>query len=132
MHRRVRACGALLISLFVASMRMSTATAQQTAAPQDAEAAARAVLARPIDAGNIPFLIPHARYSNVAARLAAALRDKRADVRTVAARSIFVIAGKYYSDAVTAALRDETDPIAGAEMVRALMAIQGAAADATA
>ncbi len=132
MRRRLRACGALLISLFVASLSVPTATARQAAPPQDAEAAARAALARPIDAGNLPFLIPHARYSNVAARLAGALHDKRADVRTVAARSIFVLAGKYYSDAVTAALRDERDPAAGAEMVRALMAIQGAAADAAA
>lgn len=94
-----------------------------------AEAAAPAALAMPVNAGTIPFLITSANYTNVANRLAGALAHERADVRAVAARSIALIAGKRYGDAVTAALAAEKDPIAGAEMVRALLAIRGAAAD---
>lgn len=105
---------------------------ETTVATQDAEAAARAALARPVTVGSVPFLIPHARFSNVAARLAGALRHERADVRAVAARSIFVLAGSFYGDAVAEALAVERDPTAGAEMVRALLAIRGAAADADA
>jgi hypothetical protein len=39
---------------------------QQTAQP-DPEAEARKALARRVTAGSVPFLLPHARYSNVAA-----------------------------------------------------------------
>jgi protein TonB len=119
--------------LAAVTVMMAAPRARQAAAPPpDPEAGARAALARPINAGSIPFLVPHSRYSNVAGRLASSLSDKRADVRAVAARAIFVTAGRVYGDAVAAALPLERDPIAGAEIVRAFMALRGPAADADA
>jgi TonB family protein len=128
----VRPASILIAVLITGGVAVPQAQRSTTPAPQDPEAAARAALARPIDAGSIPFLIPHARFSNVAGRLASALGHERADVRAVAARAIFVIAGRSYGGAVAKALPVEQDPIAGAEMVRALMAIRGAEADADA
>ena len=120
-----------ILSATILTVAAPSARQAAVAAP-DPEAAARAALARPINAGSIPFLLPHSRYSNVAGRIAAALQHERADVRAVAARSIFVTAGKVYSDAVASALTTERDPVAGAEMVRAMMAIRGGASDADA
>ena len=100
--------------------------------PQDPEAAAREALARPVSIGSVPLLIQHARYSNVAARLADALKHKQPGVRAVAARSIFVLAGSRYAGPLAEALAAERDPVAGAEMARALLAIRGAAADSEA
>jgi hypothetical protein len=73
---------------------------------------------------------PAVPADEVVARLAEGTADPRADVRSVAARVAFTTRHKGLEPALLVALASEQNPVAGAEIVRALTLIRGAEADA--
>lgn len=96
---------------------------------QPADPAAEA-LARPISPGSVALLLPVINRPGVIERLTQALGDPRPDVRAVAARVAFTTRNALLAQTLDDALAREQSPVAGAEIVRALALIRGAAADA--
>jgi TonB family protein len=108
---------------------VSCAAAAQTSDGEATRRARETALARPVSPGAIALLAPHATDPTVIARLQAALADGRPDVRAVAARVAFATGSQALAETLIKALDTEQDPMAGAEMVRALTLIMGEPGD---
>jgi TonB family protein len=108
-------------------MVSTSAFGQAPAPPADPPVEA---LARPISPGSVALLLPYGNQPAVVERLKQALAGARPEVRAVAARMAFTTRHQALAPALTAALEREQSPVAGAEIVRALTLIRGAAADA--
>lgn len=80
--------------------------------------------------GAMALLVRHVARSEAHHRLAAGLRDSRADVRAAAARVIHVVAGKGLVPDLAAALATEREADPALEIGRALAALGGPAHDA--
>jgi len=120
---------AIALGLAVVGAVSLFARAQTPPAGQTADPAAEA-LARSISPGSVALLVPYASQPAVVERLKQALADPRPEVRAVAARIAFTTRHQALAPALAAALEKEQNPVAGAEIVRALALIRGAAADA--
>jgi TonB family protein len=101
----------------------------QGAAAGSGGAVLDAALAKPLTPAAVVLLLPSASQPKVVERLASALRDANPEVRAVAARLAFTTRHQALLPALTAALEAENEAIPGAEMVRALALIGGAASD---
>ena len=116
------AASALILVVPVTSFAQS----QSTAADDPALAEA---IARPLTPAAVVLLLPYTSQPKVVERLALALRDRNPQVRAVAARIAFTTRHQQLLPALTAALETESEAVPGAEMVRALALIGGAASD---
>lgn len=120
--------GLLLILIAMIAAAGAVVAAEPAPAAQDAAAA----LARPVSPGAIALLVAHANSPAAQTRLQEALKDTRPEVRAVAARVAFITKSMGLLPALRAALQQERDDVAAAELVRAVMTLGGTAAHADA
>ena len=88
------------------------------------------LLRRPLEAGSIALLAPHAREKGVSEKLKTALSSPKAEVRGVAARIVNLGGLQDLVPDVAAALVKELDPEAAREEIHALFSQGGAASEA--
>jgi hypothetical protein len=111
-------------SLFVAAVIAVAAGSPMAAAQTPAPAAA------PRTPADTALLVNAIASADAQAQLRLDLRDPGADVRAVAARVAAVSVSKGATPTLMSALAVEQDARAGAEMIRALLTVAGAGADA--
>jgi hypothetical protein len=118
-----------VLTLALTMIAAPCAAQGQTPDEETARKAREAALARPLSPGAVALLAPYATHPTVIARLRTALTDQRPGVRAVAARLAFSTRQQTLAETLVQAVETEQDPIAGAEMVRALALLMGEKAD---
>jgi TonB family protein len=106
-----------------------TAATPARAADEDAEKALAKALARPISPGSVAMLVAHAGSPATVERLAQALAHQDPEVRAVAARVAFATKQAGLVAPLVKAMSLEQNPLAGAEIARAIALIGGRPAD---
>ena len=120
---------ALASSLCIAGLVGATAVTRP-AAGQEARSPITAAVTVPRTSADAALLINSIERSETQLQLRSDLRDPSAAVRAVAARVAMVSIARSATATLMMALAAEQDVVAGAEMIRALLTVGGAPADA--
>ena len=126
---RHRPCGLAATLAFVLAAPVIAGAALPPVQDPKTDRAVEEALARPLSPGAVARLVLYGNRPAVIERLTQALAHEEPEVRAVAARVAFATRHRGLADALVKALAVESNPLAGAEIVRALTLIQGRAAD---